>query len=150
MPWNGGSCSSAVIDDLIYVCGGIVGSATVANLSRLWLDLEAYESQLPLLRWGQRVSFTVEAHPGEVMFIILEDGDDERNPLEMSLALQEFGDKLYVEADRQLTLTECLPPYDASNCALDENINSKVGEEDGAYRRDGRKQPERGSIVFAG
>jgi len=39
--------------------------ATVADLSRLWLDMEAYESQLPLLRWGQRVSFTVEAHPGE-------------------------------------------------------------------------------------
>ena len=36
--------------------------ATVADLSRLWLDLEAYESQLPMLRWGQRVTFTVEAH----------------------------------------------------------------------------------------
>lgn len=40
--------------------------ATVADLSRLWLDLGAYESQLPLLRWGQVVRFTVEAHPGEV------------------------------------------------------------------------------------
>lgn len=40
--------------------------ATVANLSRLWLDMEAYESQLPLLRWGQAVTFTVEAHPGEL------------------------------------------------------------------------------------
>jgi Cu(I)/Ag(I) efflux system membrane fusion protein len=39
--------------------------ATVANLSRLWLDMEAYESQLPMLRWGQPVTFTVEAHPGE-------------------------------------------------------------------------------------
>lgn len=39
--------------------------AMVANLTRLWVDLEAYESQLPLLRWGQRVTFTVEAHPGE-------------------------------------------------------------------------------------
>jgi len=39
--------------------------ATVADLSRLWLDMEAYESQLALLRWGQRVSFTVEAHPGQ-------------------------------------------------------------------------------------
>jgi len=39
--------------------------ATVADLSRLWLDLEAYESQLPMLRWGQKVTFTVEAHPGE-------------------------------------------------------------------------------------
>ncbi len=40
--------------------------ATVADLSRLWLDLEAYESQLALLRWGQSVTFTVEAHPGEM------------------------------------------------------------------------------------
>lgn len=40
--------------------------ATVANLSRLWLDIEAFESQLPMLRWGQHVSFTVESHPGEV------------------------------------------------------------------------------------
>jgi Cu(I)/Ag(I) efflux system membrane fusion protein len=39
--------------------------ATLADLSRLWLDMEAYESQLPLLRWGQPVTFTVEAHPGE-------------------------------------------------------------------------------------
>jgi Cu(I)/Ag(I) efflux system membrane fusion protein len=39
--------------------------ATVADLSRLWLDMEAYESQLPLLRWGQPVTFTVESHPGE-------------------------------------------------------------------------------------
>ncbi len=39
--------------------------ATVADLSRLWVDMEAYESQLPLLRWGQRVTFTVESHPGE-------------------------------------------------------------------------------------
>lgn len=39
--------------------------ATVADLSRLWLDLEAYESQLPVLRWGQPVAFTVESHPGE-------------------------------------------------------------------------------------
>tara|TARA_R110002073_G_scaffold336260_1_gene531364 strand:- start:99554 stop:101632 length:2079 start_codon:yes stop_codon:yes gene_type:complete len=40
--------------------------ATVSNLKRLWLDLEAYESQLSLIRWGLPVTFTVEAHPGEV------------------------------------------------------------------------------------
>lgn len=39
--------------------------AMVADLSRLWLEMEAYESQLPLVRWGQRVTFTVESHPGE-------------------------------------------------------------------------------------
>lgn len=40
--------------------------ATVSDLSRLWLDIEAYESQLPMLRWGLPVTFTVEAHPGKV------------------------------------------------------------------------------------
>lgn len=40
--------------------------ATVADLTRLWLDLEAYESQLATLEWGQRATFTVESHPGEV------------------------------------------------------------------------------------
>ena len=39
--------------------------ATVADLSRLWLLAEAYESDLPLLRWGQAVSFTVASLPGE-------------------------------------------------------------------------------------
>ncbi|MCP3916755.1 MAG: hypothetical protein GY711_14460 [bacterium] len=33
MPWNAGSCSSAVIDGKVYVCGGIVGGGTVGNLA---------------------------------------------------------------------------------------------------------------------
>ncbi len=58
-----------VVTHLAALEGDYVGTgtpiATVADLSRLWLLLEAYESQLPLLRWGQRVTFTVAAHPGE-------------------------------------------------------------------------------------
>lgn len=61
----GGIVTHVVVREGDYVEEG-TPIATVANLSRLWLDLEAYESQLPRLRWGQRVSFTVEAHPGEV------------------------------------------------------------------------------------
>ncbi len=38
---------------------------TVADLSHLWVKLEAYESDLPLLRFGQKVSFQVAALPGE-------------------------------------------------------------------------------------
>ncbi|MGI9012850.1 MAG: efflux RND transporter periplasmic adaptor subunit [Phycisphaerales bacterium] len=37
----------------------------VADLDRLWLNLEAYESQLPWLRYGQQVEFTVESMPGQ-------------------------------------------------------------------------------------
>ena len=39
---------------------------TVADLSRLWMKLDAYESDLPWIRYGQKVEFTTEAYPGEV------------------------------------------------------------------------------------
>jgi len=38
----------------------------VADLSHLWVMLDAYESDLPWIRYGQNVSFTAEAYPGEV------------------------------------------------------------------------------------
>ncbi len=38
---------------------------TVANDSILWLKMEVYESDLELLRYGQQVTFTVEAYPGQ-------------------------------------------------------------------------------------
>ena len=38
---------------------------TVADLSRVWVKLDAYESDLPWVRYGQDVEFTTEAHPGE-------------------------------------------------------------------------------------
>ncbi|HKK19785.1 MAG TPA: efflux RND transporter periplasmic adaptor subunit, partial [Opitutales bacterium] len=37
----------------------------IVDLSVLWADLDAYESDLPWLRFGQDVSFTVESFPGE-------------------------------------------------------------------------------------
>jgi Cu(I)/Ag(I) efflux system membrane fusion protein len=38
---------------------------SVADLSRVWVSLQAYESDLPWLRFGQPVRFEVEAYPGE-------------------------------------------------------------------------------------
>jgi len=37
----------------------------IADLSELWLHLQAFESDLAKLRYGQEVAFTVEAWPGE-------------------------------------------------------------------------------------
>lgn len=39
---------------------------TVADLSHLWVQLDAYESDLAWLRYGQDVEFTTEAYPGEI------------------------------------------------------------------------------------
>ncbi len=38
---------------------------SIVDLGVLWLNLEAYESDLQMLRYGQPVDFTVEAYPGE-------------------------------------------------------------------------------------
>lgn len=38
---------------------------TLADLSTVWVALEAYESDLAWLHYGQKVSFTTEAYPGE-------------------------------------------------------------------------------------
>jgi len=38
---------------------------TVADLSRVWVRLDAYESDLPWLHYGQRATFTTEAYPGD-------------------------------------------------------------------------------------
>lgn len=39
---------------------------TIADLSRLWLDLRAYESDLSWIHYGQAVEFSAAAYPGEV------------------------------------------------------------------------------------
>ncbi|MCP3964766.1 MAG: DUF3347 domain-containing protein [Lentisphaerae bacterium] len=39
---------------------------TIADLSKVWIEMEAYESDLSWLRYGQKVSFTTSAYPDEV------------------------------------------------------------------------------------
>jgi len=39
---------------------------TIADLSHLWVKLDAYESDMMWIRYGQQVEFTTEAYPGEV------------------------------------------------------------------------------------
>jgi Cu(I)/Ag(I) efflux system membrane fusion protein len=39
---------------------------TIADLSQVWVKLDAYESDLQWLRYGQTVEFTTVAYPGEV------------------------------------------------------------------------------------
>jgi len=39
---------------------------TIADLSRFWVKLDAYEADLPWLRYGQEVEFTTQAYPGEI------------------------------------------------------------------------------------
>ncbi len=39
---------------------------TIADLSEVWVNLNAYESDIQWLRYGQPVEFTTEAHPGKL------------------------------------------------------------------------------------
>ena len=38
----------------------------IADLSKVWVQLDAYESDLPWLRYGQKVEFKAEAVPGKI------------------------------------------------------------------------------------
>ena len=38
---------------------------TIADLSRVWIQLDAYESDIHWLRYGSKVEFTTEANPGK-------------------------------------------------------------------------------------
>ena len=38
---------------------------TIADLSQVWVHLDAYESDLPWIRYGQDVTVTTEAYPGD-------------------------------------------------------------------------------------
>jgi len=38
---------------------------TIADLSQVWVKLDAYESDLPWIRYGQEVEFETEAYPGQ-------------------------------------------------------------------------------------
>lgn len=39
---------------------------TVADLSHVWIKLDAYESDMMWIRYGQEVEFSTEAYPGEI------------------------------------------------------------------------------------
>jgi len=53
---------------------------TIADLTRLWVLLEAYESDLPWLRYGQHLSFTSPSFPGEVFDAVISFIDPVVNP----------------------------------------------------------------------
>ena len=61
----GGTVVERLVNEGAYVQAGS-GLYRVADLSRLWVQLDAYETDLPRLRLGQHVSLVVEAMPGEV------------------------------------------------------------------------------------
>ncbi len=47
------------------------GFFKIADLSKLWVFLDAYESDIAWIRYGQKVAFEVEAYPGEIFHGII-------------------------------------------------------------------------------
>ena len=62
---NGGIVIDKHANEGAYVSTG-TKIYTIADLSRLWLHLDAYESDVSWLRYGQQVEFVTETYPGEV------------------------------------------------------------------------------------
>ena len=62
---SGGIVIDKLANEGMYVQTG-TKIYTLADLSVVWVYLEAYESDLPWLRYGQDVAFTTEAYPGTI------------------------------------------------------------------------------------
>lgn len=62
---SGGTVIHKGVKEGMYVNTG-TRIYTIADLSKVWAMLDAYESDLSWIRYGQDVKFTVEAYPGEV------------------------------------------------------------------------------------
>ena len=61
---------------------------TVADLSGVWVKLEAYESDLAWVRYGQRVEFQAEAYPGETFHGIVSFVDPVLNPVTRTVTVR--------------------------------------------------------------
>jgi Cu(I)/Ag(I) efflux system membrane fusion protein len=61
---------------------------TIADLSELWVKLDAYESDLAWLRYGQEVEFTTEAYPGETFKGTISFIDPVLNPMTRTVKLR--------------------------------------------------------------
>jgi Cu(I)/Ag(I) efflux system membrane fusion protein len=61
---------------------------TIADLSQLWVKLDAYESDLAWLRYGQAVEFAAEAYPGEVFKGTISFIDPMLNPMTRTVKLR--------------------------------------------------------------
>jgi Cu(I)/Ag(I) efflux system membrane fusion protein len=60
----GGVVIEKVATEGMYVSTG-THIYTVADLTQVWVKLDAYESDLPWIQYGQEVTFSAEAYPGE-------------------------------------------------------------------------------------
>jgi Cu(I)/Ag(I) efflux system membrane fusion protein len=61
---------------------------TIADLSELWVKLDAYESDMMWVRFGQQVEFTTEAYPGETFKGIISFIDPVLNPVTRTVKLR--------------------------------------------------------------
>lgn len=61
----GGIVVSKNVTEGSYVKTGSV-IYTIADLSKVWLKLDAYETDISSLRYGQKVIFDTESYPGEI------------------------------------------------------------------------------------
>jgi Cu(I)/Ag(I) efflux system membrane fusion protein len=60
----GGVVTQKLITEGVYVTTG-TPIYTVTDLSQVWVKLDAYESDLPWIRYGQEVQFSTEAYAGQ-------------------------------------------------------------------------------------
>lgn len=91
---------------------------TIADLSHVWVNLEAYESDLPWIRMGDTVTFEVKSMPGEVfrgdVAFVAPYLDEKTRTVQVRLDVPNPGGRLnpgvFVEAELEAGWAEETPP----------------------------------------
>ncbi|MHC4501188.1 MAG: efflux RND transporter periplasmic adaptor subunit [Planctomycetota bacterium] len=99
---------------------------TIANLSKLWVLFEAYESDLPWLRYGQKVQFTSRSFPGDSFDAIVSFIDPTVDPKTRTVGVRAIvnneGMKLKPDMFVRAVVTSQI---DANGDVIDEDLSGK-------------------------
>lgn len=99
---------------------------TIADLSKLWVLFEAYESDLPWLRYGQRVAFTSLSFPGETSDAIISFIDPVVDPQKRTVKVRAIVDNRSNRLKPDMFVSGSVKSrLDNSGMVVDENLAGK-------------------------
>lgn len=99
---------------------------TIADLSKLWIYFEAYESDLPWLRYGQEVQFSSPSFPGETFEATISFIDPVVDPKKRSIKIRAIVDNTDGNLKPDMFVSGIVKSkLDNNGNVIDENLSGK-------------------------
>ncbi|MFH1685893.1 MAG: efflux RND transporter periplasmic adaptor subunit [bacterium] len=99
---------------------------SIADLSQLWVLFEAYESDLPWIRYGQKVQFTSPSFPGEIFRAIVSFIDPMVDPKTRTVHVRAIADNEHQKLKPDMFITGRVSSrVDSNGDVIDEDLAGK-------------------------